>query len=39
MAPIHHHFEELGYEEGKIVYAYTVITAFLGCTLLLPLVL
>ncbi len=36
MAPIHHHFQEKGYAEGKIVYAYAVITAVAGVAVLLP---
>lgn len=38
MAPVHHHFQERGYAEGKIVYAYSVVTAVLGVTLLIPFV-
>ena len=38
MAPVHHHFQELGYAEGKIVYAYSAVTAILGITLLFPFV-
>lgn len=38
MAPVHHHFQELGYAEGKIVYAYSVVTAVLGATLLIPFI-
>lgn len=38
MAPIHHHFQEKGYSEGKISYAYALVTAVLGATLLLPFV-
>lgn len=38
MAPVHHHFQEKGYSEAKIVYAYSVTTAVLGATLLLPFV-
>ncbi len=30
MAPVHHHFQEKGYAESKISYAYFVITLFLG---------
>lgn len=30
MAPIHHHFQQKGYSECKISYAYAVITAVLG---------
>ncbi|MBE7068530.1 MAG: phospho-N-acetylmuramoyl-pentapeptide-transferase [Clostridiales bacterium] len=30
MAPIHHHFQKKGYSEGKIAYAYAIITAVLG---------
>ena len=38
MAPIHHHFQEKGYTEAKIVYAYTAVTAVLGVAVLLPFV-
>ncbi len=38
MAPIHHHFQELGYAEGKIAFAYAALTAAAGALLLLPLV-
>lgn len=38
MAPIHHHFQEKGYSEGKITYVYTVVTAVVGALLLIPLV-
>ncbi len=31
MAPIHHHFQEKGYSESKIAYAYFAITLVLGC--------
>ena len=30
MAPIHHHFQQKGFSESKIAYAYSLITAFLG---------
>lgn len=30
MAPVHHHFQEKGYSEAKISYAYAVVTAILG---------
>lgn len=30
MAPIHHHFQEKGFSESKIAYAYTVVTFLLG---------
>ncbi len=30
MAPVHHHFQEKGYSEGKISYAYFVVTLLLG---------
>ena len=36
MAPIHHHFQQKGYSEAKISYAYAIATAVLGATLLLP---
>lgn len=29
MAPIHHHFELLGWKETKVVYVFTIITVFL----------
>ncbi len=35
MSPIHHHFQQLGYSEGKIAYAYSVITALMGAITLL----
>ncbi len=30
MAPVHHHFQEKGYSESKISYAYFVITVLMG---------
>ena len=36
MAPIHHHFQEKGFSEGKIAYCYAAVTAFFGLLLLLP---
>lgn len=38
MAPIHHHFQQKGYSEGKIAYAYAVVTAVIGLALLFPYV-
>ena len=38
MAPIHHHFQEKGYSEGKIAYAYAVLTLMAGASVLLPFV-
>ena len=35
MAPIHHHFQKLGYSEGKISYAYFLITLVLGLTVII----
>lgn len=35
MAPIHHHFQQLGFSEAKIVYAYSSITLILGLALVL----
>jgi len=35
MAPIHHHFQEKGYSESKIAYAYFVITLFVGVVCLI----
>ena len=36
MAPIHHHFQQKGYTEGKIAFVYAVITAVMGISVLLP---
>ena len=30
MAPAHHHFQEKGYSETRISYAYSIVTALLG---------
>ncbi len=38
MAPIHHHFQQKGYSEAKIAYAYSAITAVLGLCVLFPFV-
>ena len=38
MAPVHHHFQEKGYSEGKIGYVYSVVTLILGLSLMLPFV-
>ena len=38
MAPVHHHFQEKGHSEAKIVYVYSVLTVMLALTLLLPFV-
>ena len=35
MAPIHHHFQQMGYSESKIAYVYAVITALMGVLCLL----
>ena len=35
MAPLHHHFQKKGYTESKISFCYALITAFVGCTLLI----
>lgn len=35
MAPIHHHFQEKGYSESKIAYAYSAITLIVGVVCLL----
>lgn len=37
MAPVHHHFQQKGYEESKIAYCYTLITLVVGLCVLLPL--
>ena len=36
MAPIHHHFQQKGFSEGKIAYCYSAVTAVMGLLLLLP---
>ncbi len=38
MAPIHHHFQEKGFQEAKIAYAYAILTAVLGISLFFPFV-
>ncbi len=38
MAPLHHHFQEKGYAEGKIAYAYAAVTAAFGGLMLFPFV-
>jgi len=35
MAPLHHHFQQSGHSEAKIVYAYSSITLILGLILIL----
>ena len=35
MAPLHHHFQQKGYAESKIVYAYSAVTAAAGLLCLL----
>lgn len=35
MAPLHHHFQQSGFSEAKIVYAYSSITLILGLLLIL----
>ena len=35
MAPLHHHFQQKGYSETKISYAYGVVTAVIGAISLL----
>ncbi len=37
MAPIHHHFELMGWKETKVVYIFTIITVFLCAVALLSL--
>ena len=37
MAPVHHHFQEKGYSESKIAYAYSVVTALLGALCVIAL--
>ena len=38
MAPVHHHFQQKGFSEAKISYAYAAVTAVLGALLLFPFV-
>ncbi len=39
MSPIHHHFEMSGWNEGKIVFVFSVVT-FIGCAIaILPIIL
>ena len=38
MAPIHHHYQQKGYTETKIAYAYAAITTVLGLACILALV-
>lgn len=35
MSPLHHHFQQKGYAEAKIAYAYSVITLIVGAVVLL----
>lgn len=35
MAPVHHHFQEKGYAESKIVFAYKAVTVVMGLLLIL----
>ncbi|MBQ9729387.1 MAG: phospho-N-acetylmuramoyl-pentapeptide-transferase [Clostridia bacterium] len=35
MSPVHHHFQQRGYSESKIAYAYSAITTFAGLIALL----
>lgn len=35
MSPVHHHFQQVGFSESKIAYAYAVITAVAGAICLL----
>lgn len=37
MAPVHHHFQEKGYSESKIAYAYSVVTALFGALCVIAL--
>ncbi len=36
MAPVHHHFQERGFSEGKIAYVYAAVTAAAGLSLFFP---
>lgn len=38
MAPIHHHFQQCGFSEAKISYAYTITTFIMGLLLIASLV-
>lgn len=35
MSPVHHHFQQMGFSESKIAYAYAIITAVAGAITLL----
>ena len=37
MAPIHHHFQQKGFSEARISYAYFVVTLMIGCVCLAAL--
>ena len=37
MSPIHHHFQQKGFSESKIAYAYFLVTLLLGTVCILPL--
>lgn len=36
MAPIHHHFQQKGFSEGKIAYVYSAVTAVMGAFVVIP---
>ena len=38
MAPIHHHFQQKGFSEGKIAYVYSAVTAMMGALCIMPFV-
>lgn len=38
MAPIHHHFQQCGFSESKISYAYTIATLVMGLLLIVSIV-
>lgn len=38
MSPIHHHFQQKGFSEGKIAYVYALITALIGTACIVALI-
>ncbi|MBQ8430838.1 MAG: phospho-N-acetylmuramoyl-pentapeptide-transferase, partial [Clostridia bacterium] len=38
MSPLHHHFQQMGFSEAKITYAYSIITGLMGLLLILSYV-
>jgi phospho-N-acetylmuramoyl-pentapeptide-transferase len=38
MSPIHHHFQQKGYSETKIAYAYSMVSLFIALACILALI-